>query len=42
MIKIKDFTEFEPIEFEKIKVPFGFFDYADIYKSFLIILQMKK
>jgi len=42
MIKIKDFTEFEPIEFEKIKVPFGFFDYADIYKSFLINIADEK
>jgi SAM-dependent methyltransferase len=42
MIKLKDFTEFEPIEFEKIKVPFGFFDYADIYKSFLINIADEK
>jgi hypothetical protein len=30
------FLEFEPIEYEKVLVPFGFFDYSDILKNFLL------
>lgn len=38
----KEFLEFEPTECNKIKVPFGFFDYADIYKGFLLNIISEK
>ena len=39
MIKIKDFTEFEPVEFEKIKVPFGFFNRLLDYISEMVGIE---
>ena len=37
--KEEKFLEFEPELYESIKVPFGFFDYQDIYKTFLLNIK---